>query len=185
MISTLFASSKFVTNRNHFHVIAETGPTGQLQSLRRHGKWRPPLPSREQRRIGLFGTCRSCNALLCPRVNHLNDTEYNHSLPPYSSALIHVSSHLYVASNELRYPGVRPKFRFPNAIYFSPMGLTRHRYVIRVNYKIHRFRRDKRDKNIMRRHLRSANQYRNFGYGTVNSDRKLTCHVKMFRLKST
>jgi len=30
MISTLFASSKFVTNRNHFQVIAETGPTGQL-----------------------------------------------------------------------------------------------------------------------------------------------------------
>jgi len=30
MISTLFASCKFVTNRNHFQVIAETGPTGQL-----------------------------------------------------------------------------------------------------------------------------------------------------------
>jgi len=30
MISTLIASSKFVTNRNHFQVIAETGPTGQL-----------------------------------------------------------------------------------------------------------------------------------------------------------
>jgi len=30
MISTLFASSKFVTNRNHFQAIAETGPTGQL-----------------------------------------------------------------------------------------------------------------------------------------------------------
>jgi len=30
MISTFFASSKFVTNRNHFQVIAETGPTGQL-----------------------------------------------------------------------------------------------------------------------------------------------------------
>jgi len=30
MISTLFASSKFVTNCNHFQVIAETGPTGQL-----------------------------------------------------------------------------------------------------------------------------------------------------------
>jgi len=30
MISTLFASSKFVTNRNHFQVIAETGPTGHL-----------------------------------------------------------------------------------------------------------------------------------------------------------
>jgi len=30
MISTLFASSKFVTNRNHFQVIAETGLTGQL-----------------------------------------------------------------------------------------------------------------------------------------------------------
>jgi len=30
MISTLFASSKFVTNRNHFQVIAETEPTGQL-----------------------------------------------------------------------------------------------------------------------------------------------------------
>jgi len=30
MISTLFASSKFITNRNHFQVIAETGPTGQL-----------------------------------------------------------------------------------------------------------------------------------------------------------
>jgi len=30
MISTLFASSKFVTNRNHFQVIAETGPSGQL-----------------------------------------------------------------------------------------------------------------------------------------------------------
>jgi len=29
-ISTLLASSKFVTNRNHFHAIAETGPTGQL-----------------------------------------------------------------------------------------------------------------------------------------------------------
>jgi len=30
MISTFFASSKFVTNRNHFQVIAETGPTEQL-----------------------------------------------------------------------------------------------------------------------------------------------------------
>jgi len=30
MISTFFASSKFVTNRNHFQVIAETWPTGQL-----------------------------------------------------------------------------------------------------------------------------------------------------------
>jgi len=30
MTSTLFTSSKFVTNRNHFQVIAETGPTGQL-----------------------------------------------------------------------------------------------------------------------------------------------------------
>jgi len=30
MISTLFVSFKFVTNRNHFQVIAETGPTGQL-----------------------------------------------------------------------------------------------------------------------------------------------------------
>jgi len=30
MISTLFASSKFVTNRNHFQVITETGLTGQL-----------------------------------------------------------------------------------------------------------------------------------------------------------
>jgi len=30
MISTLFASSKFVTNRNHFQVIAKTGPTSQL-----------------------------------------------------------------------------------------------------------------------------------------------------------
>jgi len=30
IISTLFASYKFVTNRNHFQVIAETGPTGQL-----------------------------------------------------------------------------------------------------------------------------------------------------------
>jgi len=30
MISTLFASSKFVTNRNHFQVTAETGPTGKL-----------------------------------------------------------------------------------------------------------------------------------------------------------
>jgi len=31
MISTLFASSKFVTNRNHFQVIAKTGLTDQLQ----------------------------------------------------------------------------------------------------------------------------------------------------------
>jgi len=30
MMSTLFASSKFVTNLNHFQVIAETGPTSQL-----------------------------------------------------------------------------------------------------------------------------------------------------------
>jgi len=30
MISTLFANSKFVTNHNHFQVIAETGLTGQL-----------------------------------------------------------------------------------------------------------------------------------------------------------
>jgi len=30
MISTLFASSKFVTNRNHFQVIAVTGPTDQF-----------------------------------------------------------------------------------------------------------------------------------------------------------
>jgi len=47
----------------------------------------------------------------------MNDTEYNHSLPPYSSALIRVSSHLYVASNELRSPGERPEFRFPNGLY--------------------------------------------------------------------
>jgi len=30
MMSTFFAVSKFVTNRNHFQVIAETGLTGQL-----------------------------------------------------------------------------------------------------------------------------------------------------------
>jgi len=30
MISTLVASSKVETNRNHFQVIAETGSTGQL-----------------------------------------------------------------------------------------------------------------------------------------------------------
>jgi len=89
--------------------------------LRRHGKWRPPLSSRRHRRIGLFGTC--C-ALLCPRVNHLNDTEYNHSLPPYSSALIHVSSHLYDASNELRSPGVRPEFRFPNGLLLLSFKVT-------------------------------------------------------------
>jgi len=29
-ISILFTSSKFVTNRSHFQVIAKTGPTGQL-----------------------------------------------------------------------------------------------------------------------------------------------------------
>jgi len=106
MISTLFASSKFVTNCNHFQVIAETGPNGQLH----YSKWWPPLQSRRQRRIGLLGTC---NALLCQRVNDLNDTEYNHSLPPYSSALIHVSSHPYVVSNELRLPGELPEFKFP------------------------------------------------------------------------
>jgi len=33
MISTLFPNSKFVTNRNHFQVIAETGPTGQLHYI--------------------------------------------------------------------------------------------------------------------------------------------------------
>jgi len=111
MISTLFASSKFVTNRNHFQVIAETGPNGQLHydGMANGGH----LPSRRQRRIGLFGTC---NARLCPRVNHLNDTEYNHSLPPYSNALIHVSCHLCVASNELRSPDERPEFRFPNGL---------------------------------------------------------------------
>jgi len=107
MISTLIVW----TNRNHFHVIAETGPTGQLHYdvMANSGHLFRP----EDRRIGLFGTC---NAFLCPRVNHLNDTEYNHSLPPYSSALIHVSSHLYVASNELRSPGERPEFRFPNKL---------------------------------------------------------------------
>jgi len=112
MISTLFASSKFVTNGNRFQVIAETGPTGQLHydGMANGGHlFRPE----EKRRIGLFGTC---NALLCTRVNHLNDTEYNHSLPLYSSALIHVSSHLYVASNELRSPGECPAFRFPNGL---------------------------------------------------------------------
>jgi len=30
MISTLCARFKFVTNHNHFQVIAETGPTGQV-----------------------------------------------------------------------------------------------------------------------------------------------------------
>jgi len=30
MISTLLASFKLIMNRNHFQVIAETGPTGQL-----------------------------------------------------------------------------------------------------------------------------------------------------------
>jgi len=53
---------------------------------------------------------------LCLRVNHRNDTEYNHSLPPYSSALIHVSSHIYVASNELHSLGERPEFKFPNGL---------------------------------------------------------------------
>jgi len=105
MISTFFVSSKFVTNRNHSGHCRDWA--NRPDPLRRHGKWRPPLPSRRQRRIRLFGTC---NALLCPKVNHLNDTEYNHSLPPYSSALIHVSSHFYVVSNELRSPGERPEF---------------------------------------------------------------------------
>jgi len=111
MISTLFARSKFVTNRNHFQVIAETGPTGQLHydGMANGGHLFCP----EDRQFGLFGTC---DALLCSRVNHLNDTEYNHSLPLYSSALIHVSSHLYVASNELCSPGERPEFRFLNGL---------------------------------------------------------------------
>jgi len=97
MISTLFASSKFVTNHNQFSGHCRDW-ADRSAPLRRHGKWRPPLPPKRQRQrqIGLLGIC---NALLCPRVNHLNDTEYNHSLSPYSSALIHVSSHLYVASN--------------------------------------------------------------------------------------
>jgi len=112
MISTLFSSSKFVTNRNQFQVIAETGPTGQFYyDGMAIGGHLFCLEGKDE--LGLFGTC---NALLCPKVNHLNDTEYNHSLPPYSSALIHVSSHLYAASNELRSPGVRPEFRFPNGL---------------------------------------------------------------------
>jgi len=93
--------------------IPKTGAQRQRKH-RRHGKWRSPLPSRRQRRIRLFGICY---ALLCPRVNHLNDTEYNHSLPPYSSALIHVSSRLYVASRELRSPCERSEFRFPNGLF--------------------------------------------------------------------
>jgi len=68
MISTLFASSKFVTNRNHFQVICQDW-ADRPAPLRRHGKWWPPLLPRRQRRIG------TCNALLCPRVNHLNDTD--------------------------------------------------------------------------------------------------------------
>jgi len=111
MLSTLFASSRFVTNRNNFRSLPRLGRPAC--STTTDGKWRPPLPSRRQGQIGLVGTC---NALLCPRDNHLNDTEYNHSLPPYSSALIHVSFHLYVASNELRSPSERPEFRFPNGL---------------------------------------------------------------------
>jgi len=35
---------------------------------------------------------------------------------PYSNALIHVSCHFYVASNELCSPGERPEFRFLNGL---------------------------------------------------------------------
>jgi len=84
MISTLFTSSKFVTNRNHFRSLQRLGRPASSTTT----AWQmaAPLLSRRQRRIGLFGTC---NALLCARVNHLNDTEYNHSLPLYSCVLIH------------------------------------------------------------------------------------------------
>jgi len=115
MISTLFASFKFVTNYNHFQVIAETGPNGQLHydGMANGGHLFHPEDKDEldfSEPVVLF---------YAPRVNHLNDMEYNHSLPPYSSALIHVSSHLYVASNELHSPGERPEFRFPNGLYYQ------------------------------------------------------------------
>jgi len=89
------------TNRIDFQVITETGQTGQLEYDGTANGGHLFCPE-DIRQIGPFGTC---NALLCPKVNHLNDMEYNHTLPPYSSALINVSSHLYVACNELRSPG--------------------------------------------------------------------------------
>jgi len=109
MISTLFASSKFVTNRNHFQVIAETRPTGQLHydGMANGDHLFRPEDTDE---------LDFSEPAVLFHANHLNDTEYNHSLPPYFSALIHVSSHLYVASNGLRSPGERPEFRFPNGL---------------------------------------------------------------------
>jgi len=91
-------------------MIPKTGAQCQRKH-RRHGGHLFRQEDKDE--LGLFGIC---SAVLPPRVNHLNDTEYNHSLPSYSSALIHVSSHLYVASNELRSPGESSQFRFPNGL---------------------------------------------------------------------
>jgi len=111
MISTLFASSKFVTNRNDFQVIAETGPPASFTTT----AWQmAAICSIQKTRTNW--TFRNLQCSLCPRVNHLNDMEYNHNLAPYPSALIRVSSHLYIDSNELCSPGERPEFRFPNGL---------------------------------------------------------------------
>jgi len=91
------------TNRNHFQVIAETGQTGQLQY--------------DGKAIGshLFRpnwTFRNLQCSFMPKSQPPEWQEYNHSLPPYSSTLIHVSSHFYVAYNELRSPGFNQSLGF-------------------------------------------------------------------------
>jgi len=48
-----------------------------------------------------------------------------------------VSSHLYVACNELRFPGARPEFRFPNGLYLELMFTRQHVIGLRYKYQLH------------------------------------------------
>jgi len=75
MISTLFSSSKFVTNRNHFQVFAETGPIGQLHydGMENDGHLFHPEDKDEL-------DFSKPAMLFYAQEYHLNDTEYNHSL---------------------------------------------------------------------------------------------------------
>jgi len=61
-------------------------------------------------------TFRNLECSFMPKIQPPEWHGKNHSLPPYSSTLIHVSCHLYVASNELRSAGERSEFRFPNGL---------------------------------------------------------------------
>jgi len=108
--------------RFYRQAVAETGPTGQLHydSMANGGHLFRPEDKDEL-------DFSEPAMLFYARVNHLNDTEYNHSLPPYSSTLIHVSSHTSLrvssalrasARMKLRSPGERPEFMFPTGLFF-------------------------------------------------------------------